>query len=69
VSGAAVFCCCPGGWPDSVPPLLAFLQLGAVVLFLIPRTEVLGAVLLAGYLNGIPESPKYEMGRHIPHAG
>jgi hypothetical protein len=32
--------------------LLAFLQLGCIVLFLIPRTSVLGAILLTGYLGG-----------------
>ena len=40
------------GWPASALNLLAFLQLGAIALFLIPRTAVLGAVLLAGYLGG-----------------
>ncbi len=40
------------GWPDSVLNLLAFLQLGAIVLYVIPRTAVLGAVLLTGYLGG-----------------
>ena len=40
------------GWPDSALPLLAFLQLGSLLLFLIPRTSVLGAVLLTGYLGG-----------------
>jgi hypothetical protein len=40
------------GWPDSALPLLAFLQLGALLLFLIPRTAVLGAILLTGYLGG-----------------
>ncbi|HSP68389.1 MAG TPA: DoxX family protein [Bryobacteraceae bacterium] len=40
------------GWPDSALPLLAFLQLGSLLLFLIPRTSVLGAILLTGYLGG-----------------
>ncbi len=40
------------GWPESVLPLLAFLQLGSLALYLIPRTSVLGAVLLTGYLGG-----------------
>jgi len=40
------------GWPDSALPLLAFLQLGSLALFLIPQTAVLGAVLLTGYLGG-----------------
>jgi hypothetical protein len=40
------------GWPVSALTLLACLQLGCIVLFLIPRTAVLGAVLLTGYLGG-----------------
>ena len=40
------------GWPESALNLLAFLQLGCIVLFLIPRTAVLGAILLTGYLGG-----------------
>jgi hypothetical protein len=40
------------GWQGSALPLLAFLQLGCILLFLIPRTSVLGAILLTGYLGG-----------------
>jgi hypothetical protein len=40
------------GWQESALPLLAFLQLGAIVLYVIPRTAVLGAVILTGYLGG-----------------
>ena len=40
------------GWQTSSLDLLAFLQLGAIVLFAIPRTAVLGAILLTGYLGG-----------------
>ncbi len=40
------------GWPLYALELLAFLQLFALVLFLIPRTSVLGAIILAGYLGG-----------------
>lgn len=40
------------GWASSKLTLLAFLQLGSLILFLIPRTAVLGAVLLTGYLGG-----------------
>jgi hypothetical protein len=40
------------GWPASDLTLLACLQLGCIILFLIPRTAVLGAVLLTGYLGG-----------------
>jgi|SRR5581483_10826854 len=40
------------GWPEGALTGLAFLQLGCLALFLIPRTSVLGAVLLTGYLGG-----------------
>ncbi len=40
------------GWDGSALPLLASLQLAAIVLYLIPPTAVLGAVLLTGYLGG-----------------
>jgi len=40
------------GWMTSVLPLLASLQLTAIVLFVIPWTSVLGAILLTGYLGG-----------------
>jgi DoxX-like family len=40
------------GWPASDLTLLACLQLGCIILFLIPPTAVLGAVLLTGYLGG-----------------
>jgi hypothetical protein len=40
------------GWPVDVLTLLACLQLGALLLYLIPQTAVLGAVLLTGYLGG-----------------
>ena len=40
------------GWPESALTLLACLQLGCILLYVIPRTAVLGAVLLTGYLGG-----------------
>ena len=40
------------GWPDAKLNLLAFLQLGAIALYLIPPTAVLGCVILTGYLGG-----------------
>src|SRR5215469_11906421 len=40
------------GWPEARLNLLAFLQLGAIALFLIPPTAVLGCVILTGYLGG-----------------
>ena len=42
------------GWPADrfTIYLLAFLLLGSTLLYAIPRTAVLGAVLLTGYLGG-----------------
>ena len=40
------------GWQAPALPLVASLQLAAIVLFLVPRTAVLGAVLLTGYMGG-----------------
>jgi hypothetical protein len=40
------------GWQVKDLPFIASLQLGAIVLYVIPRTSVLGAVLLTGYLGG-----------------
>jgi hypothetical protein len=40
------------GWPEGALTGLALLQLACLLLFLIPRTSVLGAVLLTGYLGG-----------------
>jgi DoxX-like family len=40
------------GWPTSALTLLACLQLGCIVLYLIPPTAILGAILLTGYLGG-----------------
>ena len=40
------------GWQAGALPLIASLQLIAITLYVIPRTAVLGAVLLTGYLGG-----------------
>jgi hypothetical protein len=40
------------GWQITALPILASLQLAALVLYLIPPTAVLGVVLLTGYLGG-----------------
>jgi len=40
------------GWKVEDLPYIASLQLGAILLYVIPRTSVLGAVLLTGYLGG-----------------
>jgi len=40
------------GWSASMSVPLALIELVCLVLYLIPRTSVLGAVLLTGYLGG-----------------
>jgi hypothetical protein len=40
------------GWDISALPAIASLQLAAIVLYVIPRTSILGAVLLTGYMGG-----------------
>jgi hypothetical protein len=40
------------GWPASAATTIIALELGSLALYLIPRTAVLGAVLLTGYLGG-----------------
>jgi hypothetical protein len=40
------------GWPAGLAPTLGVILLTSVVLHLIPRTAVLGAILLSAYLGG-----------------
>jgi len=40
------------GWATDALPRIALIQLACVALYLTPRTAVLGAVLLTGYLGG-----------------
>ena len=40
------------GWPEGLLLVLAVLELGSALLFVIPRTAVLGAILTTGYLGG-----------------
>jgi len=40
------------GWPDTMLIILGILEAGSVVLYLIPQTAVLGAIVLTGYLGG-----------------
>ncbi len=40
------------GYPDSTVQLLGIIEAVCLVLYLIPRTSVLGMVLLTGYLGG-----------------
>jgi hypothetical protein len=40
------------GMPVAFAPLIGGILLGIVVLYVVPRTSILGAVLLTGYLGG-----------------
>jgi len=40
------------GLPDSLIKPLAILEISCVVIYLIPATSVLGAILLTGYIGG-----------------
>ncbi len=40
------------GWPENLALALAVVELGCTVLYVIPQTAVLGAILLTGYLGG-----------------
>jgi DoxX-like family len=40
------------GWPESLILGLGILEIACAVVYAIPRTAVLGAVLLTGYLGG-----------------
>ena len=40
------------GWPLQLAFVLGVIELGATLLYLIPQTAVLGAILLTGYLGG-----------------
>lgn len=40
------------GWPDSLAFPLGIVELTCTVLYLIPQTAVLGAILLTGYMGG-----------------
>ena len=44
------------GYPDSVAPGVAILMLVCTVIYAIPQTSILGAILLTGYLGGADAS-------------
>lgn len=40
------------GWPVGLAVLLGVLEFGSTLLYVIPRTSILGAILLTGYMGG-----------------
>lgn len=40
------------GYPASLTPIIGLIVLSCLALYLLPRTAVLGAILLTGYLGG-----------------
>jgi hypothetical protein len=43
----------PLGWDENKLMVLGVLELSCTILYLIPQTSVLGAILLTGYLGGV----------------
>jgi uncharacterized membrane protein YphA (DoxX/SURF4 family) len=55
------------GWDPKVLPALGIIELGATLLYIIPQTAVLGAILLTGYLGGaIATHVRVEDYSHMP---
>jgi hypothetical protein len=40
------------GWPDSSVSILGIILLLCTIFYIVPRTSILGAILLTGYLGG-----------------
>ena len=40
------------GYPESLALILGIVEIGSTLIYLVPRTAVLGAILLTGYLGG-----------------
>jgi hypothetical protein len=40
------------GWPDGYAMGIGLMEIGCVIVYLIPQTAVLGAILIAGYMGG-----------------
>ena len=40
------------GWPVELATPLGILELGCVVVYLVPRTAILGAILITAYMGG-----------------
>jgi len=40
------------GWPSHLAKVLAALELGSVIVYLVPQTAVIGAILITGYMGG-----------------
>jgi hypothetical protein len=40
------------GWPEDLALALGIVELASTIIYLIPKTSVLGAILITGYLGG-----------------
>lgn len=55
------------GWPLKLAVALGILEVACTILYLVPRTSVLGAILLTGYLGGaIATHVRLEEAFHFP---
>ena len=50
--GAVVEAFARTGWPAELAPVIGAILLACTVLYLVPRTAILGAILLTGYFGG-----------------
>jgi hypothetical protein len=57
------------GWDASIAPALGVIELVIVLLYVIPQTAVLGAILMTGYLGGaVATHVRVEDWSHMPIA-
>jgi hypothetical protein len=57
------------GWDASIAPALGVVELVIVLLYVIPQTAVLGAILITGYLGGaVATHVRVEDWSHMPIA-
>jgi len=57
------------GWKASIAPALGVVELVTVLLYVIPQTAVLGAILMTGYLGGaVATHVRVEDWSHMPIA-
>ncbi len=55
------------GYPEHLAPYLGLVEVVCVVLYLVPRTSVLGVVLLTGYLGGATASHVRQLAPLLTH--
>jgi hypothetical protein len=57
------------GYGENLALVIGILEIGCTVVYLIPRTSILGAILLTGYLGGGHGDSRAHWGSILLHAG